>query len=445
MSFAVPGDWDAADDPYLFERSRLCSSDAPFAVHGLAVHGLIEVVVAELDRLFQAQRPTQLLFGNTNPLSDARCAPNFLVMAIGATAWWGLRMQAREILPILAARRGLVSKSGIRYSWPMDTMLTTGEASPSKSSRWFAARRDFAVVLFVTAAAAVLSVRLNFSEALLSWARPHERLQLDELPGVLLVLAVCLIWFSLRRYLEARREIVHRRRAETHLAAAVRENRRLAQQYLQIQESERRALARDLHDELGQYLNAVKIDAVSMRDRLASPDPVGHDIACQMIRNINHVQNAVMGLIRQLRPVGLDDLGLAAALEHCVDEWRRRLPQTSIGLTMMEHLDEGLDEMRRLAIYRLVQEALTNVARHSEATQVEIGITRADAQLGCASQIVVCVEDNGVGCATRHSATGLGLIGMRERMEAVGGSLLVNNAGRGGFTLRAQVPIKATP
>lgn len=326
----------------------------------------------------------------------------------------------------------------------MDTSLTTRALAPAPSGVRFAARRDLAVLVLLTAAAAILSARFDLSEALVSWARSGERFQLDELPGVLLVLAVSLIWFSLRRYFEARREIVHRRRAEARLAMALGENRRLAQQYLEIQESERRALARDLHDELGQYLNVVKVDVVSMRDRLVSLEPNIHRTASETIRNIDHIQSVVIGLIRQLRPVGLDELGLAGALEHCVDEWRRRLPRISIRLRMTERLDEGLDEMRRLAIYRLVQEALTNVARHSGATQVEVGITREDAQPHSPSRIVVCVEDNGVGAHPGRSGVGLGLIGMRERVEAVGGSLLVNNSAQGGFVLRGQVPIEAT-
>jgi two-component system, NarL family, sensor histidine kinase UhpB len=325
----------------------------------------------------------------------------------------------------------------------MDTPLTVAAAAPAPSSGRVAARRDLAVVGLVTVAAAILSARFNVSEALLRWARPHERLQLDELPGVVLVLAVCLIWFSLRRYLEARHEIVRRGRAEASLVAALTENRRLAQQYLQVQESERRALARDLHDELGQYLNAVKLDVVSIRDRLAAIDPNGQRMASETVRNIDHIQSVVMGLIRQLRPVGLDDLGLAAALEHYVDEWRRRLPQISIGLRMTERFDEGLDEVRRLAIYRLVQEALTNIARHSRATQVEVGITREDAQPHLPAHIAVCVQDNGVGVNAGRSGGGLGLIGMRERVEAVGGSLVLNNLPTGGLVLRGRVPIEA--
>ena len=306
-----------------------------------------------------------------------------------------------------------------------------------------AAWRDLAVVVLVTVVAAILCVRLNVSEALLGWTRPRERYQLDELPVVLLVLAVCLIWFSARRHRQARHEIVLRTRAERSLSSALAENRRLAQQYLESQESERRALARDLHDELGQYLNVIKVDSVSMRDRFARVDPEGRRLAVETLRNIDHIQAVVVGLIRELRPAGLDELGLAAALEHCVEEWRRRLPRLSIGLATTDSL-EGLDEVRRLALYRLVQEALTNVARHSQATRVEIRVTREAPARDSSARIVVSIEDNGVGLDAARSGAGLGLIGMRERMAAVGGSLLAQNPHHGGFTLRAEVPLETS-
>ena len=326
---------------------------------------------------------------------------------------------------------------------PCMRRVPSGVAASAPPGAKAAAWRDFAVVVLVTAIAAILCIRLNISEALLSWTRPRERFQLDELPAVLLVLAVSLIWFSARRHRQARHENVLRSHAEVSLSAALEENRRLAQQYLEIQESERRALARDLHDELGQYLNVVKVDAVTMRDRFARVDAEGHRLAAETIRNIDHIQAVVMGLIRELRPVGLDELGLAAALEHCVGEWGRRLPELSIELTTADGLD-GLDEMRRLALFRLVQEALTNVARHSQATRVEIRITREHVAQDSAAHIVVSIEDNGVGLDSDRSGAGLGLIGMRERMEAVGGSLVMRNGHLGGFTLRAEVPLESS-
>ena len=164
-------------------------------------------------------------------------------------------------------------------------------------------------------------------------------------------------------------------------------------------------------------------------------------MAEQIVRGFDRVQAVVIGLIRQLRPVGLDELGLAAALEHCVDEWRRRLPQLALELAVSAPLEQ-LDEMRRLALYRLVQEGLTNVARHSHATRVAIRIDREPGGARRpAAHIVAAIEDNGVGVDPAAPAVGLGLIGMRERVEAVGGTLLMRTSSAGGFALCAHLPL----
>src|SRR5580658_3599122 len=199
-------------------------------------------------------------------------------------------------------------------------------------------RRDALAIAVISLAAAVTCVRLNLSEAMVGWMRRHENLQVDELPGILLVIAACLIWFSRRRYFEASRELELRRATEARLAEALAENQRLAQQYVDKQEHERKALARDLHDELGQYVNAIKLDAVSIREA-AADRPAIREAARSVIANVDRVYEVLRGLIRQLRPVGLDELGLVAALENCVNEWRSRLPSTQIEMTCGPELD----------------------------------------------------------------------------------------------------------
>jgi two-component system, NarL family, sensor histidine kinase UhpB len=305
--------------------------------------------------------------------------------------------------------------------------------------RRIAARRDMAVIVVVTMAAAVFCVRFDLSEKLMTWAHLHEQLQVDELPAVLLVFATCLIWFSLRRYAEALVQLDLRRSTEEKLADALAENQRLAQQYVDMQESERKALARDLHDELGQYLNVIKLDAVSIRDSPASVEgPV--TAARAMIDNVDRVYAVVANLIRQLRPVGFDDLGVAAALEHCVNDWRKRLPAATIDLSIETGL-EALDENRALALFRLVQEALTNVARHSDAALVEIRIARREsASREC---IDVTIMDDGRGVDMLLPRTGLGLVGMRERLVAFGGSLSLESRRGAGFKIEASLPLGA--
>jgi len=315
-------------------------------------------------------------------------------------------------------------------------MNTSASTAVRRDPGWTTrARRDLAIVVLASLVAALLCIKLNVSEVLLSWTRPHERFQLDELPAVLLVLAACLSWFSARRFGEARRELALRRSAEERLSAALSENRGLAQQYVEVQESEHRALARDLHDELGQYLNAIKLDAVALRARLAERDPPACEQVLAMIGGLDRVQGVVLGLIHQLRPVGLDELGLTAAMEHCIADWRRRLPNTSIALVATENLDT-LDERPALALYRLVQEALTNVARHAHARRVRIGLRLDD---GFA---VLTVADDGVGIAADALGrpTSLGLLGMRERALALAGEVAVTGEPGKGTTVTVRVP-----
>jgi two-component system sensor histidine kinase UhpB len=304
------------------------------------------------------------------------------------------------------------------------------------------ARRDMLAVVVISLAAAVTCVRLNLSEAMVGWMRRHENLQVDELPGILLVIAACLIWFSRRRYLEASRELELRRATEAKLAEALAENQRLAQQYLDTQEYERKALARDLHDELGQTLNAIKLDAVAVREVIPPAEHAARRAAGAMIENIDRVYAVVGGLIRELRPVGLDELGVAAALEHCVSDWRQRLPSTRLHMSIECDLS-GLDGVRALALFRLVQESLTNVARHARARRVHIRIAARRPE-GSAECIEATIADDGRGANLEAPGKGLGLIGMRERTAAFGGSLALSSSPGAGFKVCATLPITAS-
>jgi signal transduction histidine kinase len=320
---------------------------------------------------------------------------------------------------------------------PKPALEPTAHASPYGERR-NTARRDLAVVVAISAVSVLLSVKLNLSEKILAWTQPHERWQLDELPGVLLAIAVCLIWFSTRRYIEARRDLELRRAAEARLVEALAENQRLAQAYLDMQEYERKALARDLHDELGQYINAIKLDALALRETIPAAHEAGHRTAAAMVDNIDRVYAVVGGLIRQLRPAGLDELGLAAALEHCVIDWRRRLAPTRIALDIGCDLG-SLGPAVGLALFRLIQEAMTNVARHSQATRVDIRLGARRFEDG-REGLEAAIEDDGRGADLGVPSGGLGLVGMRERIAAFGGTLAVASRPGGGFSIRAMLP-----
>ena len=300
--------------------------------------------------------------------------------------------------------------------------------------------QDTVVVAFATAVMAMLCVQFNFSEALRRWTAPWERFQLDELPAVLLVLAAGLAWFAARRYSEAGRELRRRQLAEAQLEAALMDNRRLSQQYVRLQEAERKSLARELHDELGQYLNVIKLDAVAIRDgRLTDPTSLRAQ-AGAIVTNGNHIHTVLTSLIRQLRPVGLDELGLGAALEHCIDTWRPRLPDVRLNLELSGEFGD-LTEAVTLTVYRVVQEGLNNVAKHAAAGQVTMRLERTPAGTGSPDFVTVTIADDGVGADTQVPTQGLGLIGMRERVAALAGHLEVSSTPGSGFRLKAQIPV----
>lgn len=221
------------------------------------------------------------------------------------------------------------------------------------------------------------------------------------------------------------------------LARAVEENRFLSQRGIQMLEEERRHIARELHDEMGQWLNALKIDAVSIRDREDLPTEVGAT-AHSIVELTNHVYEVVRSLMRRLRPVALDELGLAPAVQYLVDQWSRRQPDVQCVFST-EGVPESLGEVANITLYRLVQECLTNVTKHAGARTVEIRLERAESR----SAVVASVTDDGRGMDGDGARLGYGLLGMRERIEMLGGRFWVESGVGTGTTVKALVPVSA--
>jgi signal transduction histidine kinase len=299
---------------------------------------------------------------------------------------------------------------------------------------------DVAVVTLATAGSAALCAQMELSEVLRRLTAPWERIQLDELPVILLVLTLGLVWIAARRYREAGRELLQRKAVECRLSAALADNRRLSQQHVMLQEAERKALARELHDELGQYLNVIKLDAVSIRDDRMSDRRALHERAHVIVENCNHIHAALAALLRTLRPVGLDELGLAAALEHCVDTWRSGRLKAQIDFSLAgDFADVG--EALAMTLYRVVQEALTNVAKHAAAAHVCVQLERSAHHDGRPGGVTLIVVDDGAGVDPNLRSQGFGLIGMRERVVGLGGTLDVASSPGCGFRLTAWLPV----
>jgi two-component system sensor histidine kinase UhpB len=311
----------------------------------------------------------------------------------------------------------------------------SGLSLPRGESPW----RDAVVVACITVAAFFFSAHFQFNESLYALTRDWEYFQLDELPAGMFVLSVCLIWLSWKRYVHARGELRARRIAEGRLADALQENRRLTQENLPIQEVERKHLARELHDELGQYLNAIKLDGVSIGDCGGSDARLSTDAALAIIGNVDHVHRAVSDMIGRLRPVALDELGLVAAIEHCVDQWCQRIPNTRI-LLSVDGSFEDLAEHLTLTLYRLIQEGLTNIYKHANARQAEISLRRVRTEQTGADEVRLIVTDDGRRMEAVARRTRFGLSGMRERVEMSGGTFVLASTLGHGLKFEACLP-----
>lgn len=201
--------------------------------------------------------------------------------------------------------------------------------------------------------------------------------------------------------------------------------RRLSGRIMAGQEKERTAIARELHDELGQVLTALKMDSVWLRERLKQSDPDAAERAAEACELIDETIGNVRSIALRLRPGVLDDLGLIPALEWHIGDFEKR---TRISCNF-EHADvPEVGNVVATAAYRIAQEALTNVARHSRASRVFVSL-RVEA-----GNLILAVADEGLGFdpSFMADAEGLGIAGMRERAALVGGSMEIQSQpGRG--------------
>jgi two-component system sensor histidine kinase UhpB len=223
------------------------------------------------------------------------------------------------------------------------------------------------------------------------------------------------------------------------LGAAVEDKRRLAERTVSLQDLERKEIARELHDEFGPYLFALRAHASAL---MRLPDAGAIDAATMrrhgqaILDQVNALQQFNRRILERLRPVGLAELGLREALGALVRLWRESHPEVAIATEISPALAPS-GETAELTIYRIVQEALTNVFRHAKASTVDVTIAPAGQRDG-RDYTMVRVRDDGRGLGQDHKL-GFGLVGMRERLLALGGTLSVVSAG-GGVTVEAMVP-----
>jgi two-component system sensor histidine kinase UhpB len=277
---------------------------------------------------------------------------------------------------------------------------------------------DAAWIFITFLAVHTISSHYNFVDDYYSWARQYEQgVDIDELPSALIASLLGLLWFAKRRINESRQ--------------LIKKNQSLLQRILEVQEVQRKSIARDLHDDLGQYLSAIKAQAVSLLDDTHHADT--QQTAQRIIASADHAYAATHNLIRTLRPVGMDELGLSAALEHLVGTWQPSIftnndtsaEQESLSTTRYQLQISGdidaYNEKINIAVFRIVQESLSNNAKHAHARLMSIHVAAEP------EQVTLTIRDDGVGFDLSQQALGYGLLGIAERVEALGGSLKISS------------------
>ncbi len=233
-------------------------------------------------------------------------------------------------------------------------------------------------------------------------------------------------------------DITERRQAEEELAKSREQLRALAAHLESAQEKERARISREIHDELGQVLTGLKMDLAWLDRRLpdTADDPSSAPLR-EKITAMSHQLDATIQSVRQiateLRPGVLDRFGLKAAIEWQTQEFQKR---AGIRCTFVSKVDElNLDQERSTAVFRILQEALTNIARHAGATRVKVTLQER------AGHLILEVKDNGRGIAPADMANSksLGLVGMQERAFLLGGDLKIRS--HKGTTVTVQIPL----
>jgi two-component system sensor histidine kinase UhpB len=214
------------------------------------------------------------------------------------------------------------------------------------------------------------------------------------------------------------------------LESQQRENRALGRRLMSVRESEQRHLSRELHDELGQSISAIKAMSVNLRQNPGNTT----DGANAIIDVCNQMYGVVRDMMNRLRPVALEELGVVTAVERLVDGWNDHQEESFCSLTIRGDFND-IDDDTAISLYRMVQEALTNATKHAQAEKVIILLERKQA-----GDILLQIEDNGQGFDATVKPKGMGLLGMRERVEALNGKISLASTPGSGVSIEIYLP-----
>ena len=216
---------------------------------------------------------------------------------------------------------------------------------------------------------------------------------------------------------------------------ALAENRELTQLIQARIEQERGAIARELHDELGQQVTAIKSGSLAIARKAAGHDALIEQSARLVMTCADQIYDGVHRLIAQLRPLALDRFGLRDALQDLLGDWRMRYPDAGLTLSVSGAFD-GLGDEVSTAVYRIIQEAVNNALRHAKASRIEVKVEAS------AGSLQLEVTDDGIGRVDQfHTPGHFGVMGMRERAQALGGCFDLDQMQPAGARVRVTLPL----
>lgn len=236
--------------------------------------------------------------------------------------------------------------------------------------------------------------------------------------------------------IESIRDITDHSIAEEKLRSSYEEVRRLSAHIEEVRENERAAIARELHDVLGQILAVINMDLNWLNKKIPAQEKELLGKVASALTLVKQATRTVQRVSSGLRPVVLDDFGLAAAIDHALKEFR---DQTSVTTNLVINgTVTDIDKDRSIALYRIFQEALTNVMRHSEATRVEVSLQVEG------ENVQLMVRDNGRGISKQQISdrNSLGILGMRERVYFIGGMIEIAGAPGAGTCITVDLPLR---
>lgn len=204
---------------------------------------------------------------------------------------------------------------------------------------------------------------------------------------------------------------------------------------LHLQEEERRRLSAELHDELGQHLTAIRLEAELLKTAKSLQDT---QFSAEAIDKIGRdMKDIVRSMLERLRPPEFDMFGLRGAVAEMISGWQLRHPQMNIAFQYKADFTE-VDDARKLSIYRIIQEGLTNISRHAGSSALDVNISLASSD----TLITLMISDDGQGCDLTKQVKGFGLKGMRERVDGLLGKMTLNSSPDKGMKIIVEVPIK---